>query len=91
MSLSASPASPVRSRRRIRFEKYQAWTAHRKARNCGALSISSVREGQSGISTQTLTLDGLPVGDWSVLLVASFSDGKLTVTGQPDYFRVIVR
>jgi hypothetical protein len=49
------------------------------------------RPGAHGIDEATLSLAGLPAGDWSVLLSWSGTDGKLTVTGQPDYFRVIIR
>jgi hypothetical protein len=49
------------------------------------------RAGVFRIDESTIGLKGLPVGDWSLFLVWSGSDGKLTVTGQPDYFRVIIR
>ena len=47
--------------------------------------------GEMDIAKRTLSLAGLPAGDWSVLLGWSGTDGKLTVSGQPDYFRVVIR
>jgi hypothetical protein len=49
------------------------------------------RDGARDIDQRTLSLDGLPAGDWSVLLVWSGTDGELKLSGQPDYFRVIIR
>ena len=48
------------------------------------------RSGAAEIDEASLNLTGLPAGDWSVRITWSGTDGKLTVTGQPDYFRVIV-
>ncbi|HET7029410.1 MAG TPA: hypothetical protein VFI34_02780 [Candidatus Limnocylindrales bacterium] len=49
------------------------------------------RAGESSIEETTLSLPGLAAGDWSVRLEWSGTDGALTVVGQLDYFRVIVR
>jgi hypothetical protein len=48
------------------------------------------RPGETGIADRALSLPGLPVGDWSVRLVWSGTDGNLTLSGRPDYFRVVI-